>query len=169
MEDLEKPFMKPNRLKAILLFIFSKSKLIDMAYNHDLAAELHRSKERKTAYVAGTWKPDEEVWRERIGKRLDMLRSSLGYAALIVLPWALLAMVFGYMLRINIGALPNWLSGVLQGLGAALILWASLWRYPTDAKTIGEVSLPERLHDWIFGLLYTIGTFMFFIVYTWQA
>lgn len=169
MEDIEKPYKKPRRLKAMFLFLFDKERLTDMTLAHDRALSIHDTPGRYEEFLAGTWKPDEQKLERNAAERIAALRKAFFQAGWLVVPSAVAALVLGYFLHSTVGPLVGWLSGTLQGVGAALILWATLWRYPVDAKSIGEKTLPERLHGWVFNALYTVGTFLFFTVYTWQA
>jgi hypothetical protein len=71
-------------------------------------------------------------------------------------------MVAGYLIGKGLACIvspaPIYLVGVLQVVGAAILLWATLFVRGWDIQTMGGVSLTERVNQWIYRLLYCLGT-----------
>jgi hypothetical protein len=169
MEDFERPYKQVSRAKALMLFILRPSTFVEMAVKHDIAWQLSENPGIKAQYLNGTYKPNEVEMKEQVLNQAGGLRRSLTQSGLIVVSTVILALITGYFLRRNAGALSALISGLLQGTGAAILLWATLWQLTRDLQTFGGDSLSERVHSWLFSCLYAIGTALFFVAYTWQA
>ena len=169
MEEFEKPYKKVSKAKALILFLLRPRAFKDLATSHDVAWVLSDSPDIKARYLKDEYKPDIEETRKNAEHRTDLLRKSLLCSGLIVACSALVSLGCGVLLHRFIGSIPNWLSSLTQGVGAGVILWATLWQLTRDMQTCGGKSLPERVHSWLFSSLYMIGTFLFFVVYTWQV
>lgn len=169
MEDFERPYKQVSRVKAVALFTFRPRAFLHMATEHDIAWVLSVSPDLMARYRRGEYKPDEAEVRENAHKRTQALRRSLLNTGLAVALSAVCALLAGFILRTSFGALSSLISSLLQGVGAGVILWVTLWQLSRDFQTVGGNSLTERVHSWVFNSLYTVGTFLFFVAYTWQA
>lgn len=58
----------------------------------------------------------------------------------------------------SLGCVPSLLISVLQVLGAALLLWGTLFVRGWDIQTLGGVTLTERVNRWLYVVLYCAGT-----------
>jgi hypothetical protein len=169
MEDFERPYKQVSRVKALALFVFRPRAFLEMASKHDIAWLLSDSPDIRASYVRGESKPNEAEMRSNAAHRTAGLRRSLLSSGLVVACSAIIAVVVGFLLRKNFGALSNFMSNFIQAVAVGVILWATLWQLTRDLQSFGGNSLPERVHSWVFSCLYTLGTFLFFVVYTWQA
>jgi hypothetical protein len=75
----------------------------------------------------------------------------------------------GTALRYLFGSPAKTLVYIVQGVGAAVILGATLAEVGGDLMTWDRVSIPERLNKLVFHGLYIIGTFMFVLSIAWDA
>lgn len=168
MEEFERPYKKVSRFKALLFFFFRPKAFVAFAAEHDIAWLLSVSPDIRANYLRGEYKPNVEEHRANATQRSEGLRRSLLHAALVVLVSALLGLLGGLLLQRQFGVLPVTASNVLQAIAVGVILWATLWQLTRELQSFGGGSLPERVHGWIFNLLYTLGTFILFVVYGWQ-
>ena len=53
------------------------------------------------------------------------------------------------------------LVGILQIIGAFLLLWGTLFVRGWEIQTLGGVTLAERINQWLYRALYCIGTGLF--------
>lgn len=150
MEDFERPYKNVSRVKAIFLFLFRPTAFLEMATKHDIAWMISVSDSKQAQYRAGEYKPDEEGTKSNANKRTQGLRKSLLDAGWIVAGSVVCSLLSGYALRIGFGPLSNVISSLLQGAGAGVILWATLWQLTRNLQSFGGDSLPERVHSWIF-------------------
>lgn len=83
--------------------------------------------------------------------------------------WSLILVILSCVLGFGAGRLigcylapvsPRFII-VMQGVGAMLLLWGTLFVRGWDVQTIGGVSLVERVNLWIYRALYCIGTAVF--------
>lgn len=170
MEEFERPYKKVSRVKALLLFFFRHKAFVAFAAEHDVAWMLSvSSPDTRASYLRGEYKPNVEEHRTNAAQRSEGLRRSLLHAALVVLISAVLGLLGGMLLQRQFGALPGIASNVLQAIAVGVILWATLWQLTRELQSFGGGSLPERVHGWIFNSLYTLGTFILFVVYGWQV
>lgn len=76
--------------------------------------------------------------------------------------WVLCSMAVGYLCGLLVcvayGHASQVLIRVLQGIGATLLLWGTLFVRGWDIQTFGGVTLTERVNRWIYRLLYCLGT-----------
>ncbi len=169
MEAFERPYKQVSRVKALLLFFFRPKVFVELAAEHDIAWQLCVSPDIRAAYLRGEYKPNVAEQHANAKQRSEGLRRSLLDAAMVVLVSAVLGLVSGLLLQRQVGTLAAFASNLLQAVAVAVILWATLWQLTRDLQSFGGNSLPERVHSWIFNSLYTIGTFILFVVYGWQA
>lgn len=80
-----------------------------------------------------------------------------------------MGLIVGFLCRHLAGVLGSFASSTLQAVAVAIILWATLWQLTRDLQSLGGDSLSERVHRWVFNSLYTLGTFVLFVVYAWQS
>lgn len=140
-----------------------------MAEKHDAAWVLSTSGDLREKYVRGEYRPNSDELRALADKRLQALRRSLLAAAVVVGGAAVLGVVAGLLLQVCCGPLAAFASNIWQAIAVGVILWATLWQLSRGLQSFGGESLPERVHGWIFNSLYTLGTFILFVVYGWQA
>ncbi|MBX3627992.1 MAG: hypothetical protein KF892_23485 [Rhizobacter sp.] len=169
MEDFERPYKQVSRVKALLLFFLRPKAFIELAVEHDIAWQLSESQDIRASYLRGQYKPNLEEYQANAEHRSKGLRRSLFHAAFVVVASGVLGLLIGLLLQQRTGVLAALPSNLLQAIAVAIILWATLWQLTRGLQSFGGSSLPERVHSWIFSSLYTVGTFILFVVYGWQA
>jgi hypothetical protein len=169
MESFERPYKRVSRVKALALFFFCPRKFVEVSAEHDIAWILSTESDIRASYLRGEYKPNVEEHRANAQHRSVGLRRSLFHAGLVVLSAAVVGLLAGLLVQRLVGPLGSFASNLLQALAVGVILWATLWQLTRDLQSFGGSSLPERLHSWVFNSLYTVGTFVLFVVYGWQA
>jgi len=169
MEEFERPYRQVSRLKALAFFMFRPRAFMEMAARHDVAWVLSDSQDLREKYLRGEYAPNVDEHYANAQHRSSGLRRSLFRAAGVVFGSVVVGVLAGVVLHRLFGTLNNSWGSILQALGAAILLWATLWQLSRDLQSFGGNSLPERVHTWVFSSLYTLGTVLFFVVYGWQA
>ena len=146
--------MKVNKVKAIFLFLF-----MPKSFNR-LAVEYHEQYviETKTKY-GGVWiEFNKEESAKNNLKQASRLRLTLLESAGIVFV-AMGASILVAYLVIKLWCWSNPLLIMsLQLVGGFIILGVTLWEISSAASASGEW-LAEKVHNWVFRLLYSLGTF----------
>lgn len=169
MENFALPCTRVSRLKALALFVFRPGAFIELAVEHDIAMTISETPEIKERFLRGEYTPDRENHLSNSKHRTLGLRGTLVRTAVFVFGSAAIGLILGMVCHRFIGPIPNALASALQAVGAAVLLWGTLWQLSKDFQSFGGKTLPERVHSWIFNCLYTFGTVLFFVVYGWQA
>jgi hypothetical protein len=90
--------------------------------------------------------------------RAMKLRRAFWVSFILVLCSVVLGYAAGKIAAAVSGITTSRLIGVLQIIGATLLLWATLFIRGWDIQTIGGVTLTERVNQWIYRFLYCLGT-----------
>jgi hypothetical protein len=167
MEDIEKTYKEISRVRAILLFLFSKKRFIDLSIKHDAGLTITEEKDLREKWLAGQYKPDENKLRNNATKRTDNLKKSFLLSGLFVLGSVIAAYFTGICLTKLYSPATDAYIKALQVIGAALLLWPTLWELGWHLRSWGGSTLPERTHNWIFRTLYILGTYSLFLSVTW--
>jgi hypothetical protein len=143
--------------KAILLFLFSKRLFVEFA------VQFGASKSTKGAF-------NEDYSKELITTQTNALKESFFDAGFRVVGYGVISGLTGLLTFLQFGPCPSWLSALLQSVGVAIILWATLWQLGLYLRTIDPPgTLAEQVHQWLFNLLYLIGSNLFFFAYAWSV
>lgn len=169
IEEYEKVLRELSPAKAVLLFVFCRSAFERLALKHDIASNITGAKDIREAYLQGKYNPREEDTRELVEFRTSGLRLSLFWSGLAVLFVGLVSGAFGYVMYLQVGTCPVWLSALLQAGGVGVILWATLWELGWNLRSMGGHTLTERVHQWLFRTMYTVGSALFFFAYVWSV
>jgi hypothetical protein len=169
MHEFEKPYKYPSRVRSVLAFLLCPCAFTRLAATHDESWVLTHSPDLQKKFLSGEYKPDQSEIKKTAALRATALRRSLLRSGISVVGAALVSLAFGVVLSHVAGSITNKISSIIQGIGAGIILWATLWQLSRDMQSFGGCSLAERVHGWLFNFLYISGTALFFVVYTWQA
>lgn len=156
-----------SKTKAVLSFLFRRSVFIRLSIEHDIAQSILGAEDLRRSYVEGKYKPNVEYTAELAQQRTSELRQSFRHAFLWVLFSTMLSSGIGLSLQCYIGVCSQWLSSVLQLIGVGIILWATIWELGWGIRSMEGNTLPERVHQWVFRLMYVVGSSLFFLAYTW--
>lgn len=170
MEDYEQPYRTVSRIAALVSFAFRPKAFVKMATEHDVSLTLTKNKTLRETHLPGE---KLEEYRDEVrgyaGQRLPIVRKAFLRAGVRVFCAALLGLALGWAMKGVFGALSPAMNSGIQMLGAALVLWATIWQLDADVQTMGGETLLERTHWWMFCSLYLLGTTLFFIAYTWSV
>jgi hypothetical protein len=167
--DAQERILKELSLtKAILLFLFDRERFKRLATKHDIAASITGASDLRQAYIAGTYKPNVPHVQELVEYRTITLRRSYFLSGLAVVVVGAASGSLGFMLYVVKGLCPVWLSALLQGLGVGVILWSTLWELGWNVRSMDGNTLPERVHQWLFRAMYSLGSALFFFAYAWS-
>ena len=169
IQDYERVLRELSPVKAVLLFLFCPNTFKRLAAEHDSAICIVESPDTRKSFIEGRYKPDIEHTNELVELRTSRLRKKFFWSGLTVVGAALLFAVAGFALYRLCGQCPSWLSAVLQMLGVGSILWATLWELSMNIRSFGGVTLPERVHQWLFNTMYAVGSAFFFLAYSWST
>jgi hypothetical protein len=156
-----------SKTKAVLAFLFRKCAFIRMSTEHDVAQSILSADDLRRSYVEGKYKPNVEFTADLARERTVELRRSLRQAFTWVLCSALASSGIGLLLQWWLGICAQWLSSLLQLTAVAVILGATIWELGWGIRSMEGITLPERMHQWVFRLMYVVGSSLFFVAYVW--
>jgi hypothetical protein len=169
MNSCELPYRRVSAFKAVVRFLTSRKAFEDMAVDHDVSLTLTKSPELRSRFVDDRLDQYRTEVRGNVYRRFPVVRVALYRTGALVVMSAIVGLVLGALLKIQFGPPPPMINSALQIIGAGIVLWATIWRVDVDAQTIGGETLLERTHWWLFRALYVVGSFLFFVAYTWSA
>ncbi len=160
-------FDRPKVIRAVTAFLLQPRRFAKLASEHDFA------RAHKSADYPEHWRSQADVrageLEERARGAAAELRRSFwvhGFMIGFALFSAFLGAKGGQWL---VGNMPSWLNLLLQAVGAALLLWATLWQLDPQKKTQLGMSMVERTHGWLFRTMYMLATFLLFLAYFWPV
>lgn len=169
MEPHEEPYRNVSLIKAALFFLFRKKAFTDLAVSHDVSQCVTKNKDLRNRFVGERLDQYKTEIRENYAKRYPILRGAFVTAGLLVFFSALFGLAAGYVLKASLGPVPSFVNSGFQIIGAGLILWVTIWQLDVEVQTMGGETLLERVHSWLFRALYSVGTILFFVAYTWAV
>ena len=98
-----------------------------------------------------------------------IVRSALLNSLILVLTSGALGVLVGLLVRSTHGAAPAQTISLLQGIGALILLWATLAVRGWDVLTYVGVTYTERVNLWIYRFLYCLGTSIIVFSLIWQV
>jgi len=106
---------------------------------------------------------DEEIRKSfppagKEAHRAHVVRKAFWSSLGLVVATVLAGVVVGWVPELLVGRPTGQVITVLQIIGAALLLWGTLFVRGWDIQTIGGVTLTERVNQWIYRFLYLVGT-----------
>jgi heme A synthase len=139
-----------NKIRFIFLFLFKSHEFIGVAEEHS------KNKVVQSASLS------------LVAEQTNKLRAGTRNAFITTLASILLAGLIGWTLS-SFGWGPSKLSiYLLQGSGAAILLFATLAEIGWVIESIDGDELPELVNKWIFRFLYFCGTCLLFISFWWD-
>lgn len=169
IEVQEKVLRELSPSKAILLFLFNRRAFECLATEHDVASSITGARDLREAYIAGAYRPDVGYIQNLVEFRTTTLRRSFFLSGVAVAAVGIASGLAGFLLYTVKGLSPVWLSVLLQALGVGTILWATLWELGWNVRSMEGHTLPERVHQWLFRLMYSVGSALFFFAYAWSV
>ena len=121
--DYENSYKNISPIRAILLFIFSHKRFINLSIKHDAGSTIVNESDLRKKYFAGEYSPDEEKLEENATNRTIDLRKSFAISGLAVLGAILFAYLSSIVLEKSVGVPTDTSTKTMQTLGAAFLLW----------------------------------------------
>ncbi len=140
--------MKASRIKAILLLVFWPSRF------NRFAREYANAQPKKVKWQFPET-PTQEVRKKLFSSFVEVLCAvAAGY-------------VTGMVFMNRYGPASDTHIQVLQYLGIAIILWATLAKGGWNIQTVEGESLPEKVDQWIYRVLYFVGSYFLVVSVSW--
>lgn len=159
-----------NPLKGIWLVVFAPKRFIREAADYAIGYE-----SRTNTQLASTH-PDKQLSEDRrlnieatTRAQTDSIRKALFGGVGITLVTVAVGALAGYWLRSAFGVPPKIAVYFLQGVGASVILGATLGEVDRRIQTFDRTTLPEQVNAFLFRALYVLGTFLFVMSVAWDA
>mgnify|MGYP001249902315 CR=1 FL=1 len=143
--------MKINPLQAILLLILKPRAFETLAVEH--AAWLSQESQPKV---------NKQVEDSRT------VRRSLSISLLLVTAAVLIGWLTGSILVTYVGPPSRGTDRVLQVVGVAIVLWATLAKQGWNIQSYNGNTLPELVDRWIYRALYVIGSYIVVLAVSWS-
>jgi len=155
-------------IRAIVLLFFRPSRFVQMAVKHAIAQEFKSNVQLRESY------PDLQLLPERQKTLTDgtwnqtrQIRRSFGRGFKWVMVALILGWVSGVIFHRTVGpALPSLIMG-LQVLAAGILLGATLSLVGREIESYGGQTLPEKINDFLYRILYITGTYLLFLSLSW--
>lgn len=90
--------------------------------------------------------------------RIYIVRRALWHSLGLILLSCLVGVLVGLFLCHNFSQPSSYCISFLQVLGACLLLWGTLFIRGWEIQTFCGVTLTERVNQWIYRILYCLGT-----------
>lgn len=147
-----------------LLFLFSPERFEKVAVRY----HEHYVEEAKKRYGGAPVEFDRQESAKNNKNQVEILRASL-FRALSYVFLALAAAVITAAVAIQLYGAPSpWATVALQLVGAFMLLGATLWQIGKAASACGEW-LAEKVHNWLFRFLYSVGTYLLGAAICWEG
>lgn len=137
-------------MKAVFLFLFSRHRF------QDLAVELSKTQ------------PEGTKW-DFPKTPASRIRRALYNSLLVVLGAIAAGWLTGVVCLRSFGPASGTLLQILQYVGIATLLWATLAKGGWNIQTIKGESLPEKVDQWIYRSLYFVGSYFLVVSVSWAA
>lgn len=116
--------------------------------------------------------PEKEVglrisFTQQFQEAVDLIRASLWQAFVVVGVAVAAAFLTALLLKYQ-GILKSssWSIG-LQFAGIGVLLWATLGRVESPIQTFDGATIPERVDQWLYRLLYVVGSYALALSVAW--
>lgn len=144
--DYAQKFRGVCRSRAMFFFFFSPEKFDALAREHDAAYSA-------TAVASA----DHRLNRRKV------LLTVFWHSFFWVLFTLVSAQLTVFLVLTYLPTPPPLFTRTLQAVGAAVLLWAGLWGISPDIRSFGGETLVERVHGWIFRLMFCVATYILFL------
>lgn len=151
----------------MLSFLFREDTFIRLSTEHDTAQNILGAEDLRRSYAEGNYKPNVEYTRELAQRRTSELRQSFRHAFFWVLCSTLLSTGLGFALECYFGICPQLLSSLLQLVGVAIILWATILGIGLGCKIDGWQLVARTCAPVGVRIMYVVGSSLFFLAYAW--
>jgi len=145
---------------AIVLLFFAPSRLVAHSVDHAIRSQPGGLTSEREAELRASF-------TRQFQEALRLIRASLLRAFLVVAAAVAGAFLTSVVLKMQ-GVLKseNWNVG-LQFAGIGVLLWATLGRVESPIQTLEGETFPERVDQWLYRLLYVVGSYALALSVIW--
>ena len=156
--------MKVSEAWAAVLFLFAPARF------NKAAVQYHEQyvEESKKRYGGAPTPFDHQESLKNNQRQATLLRASLFRSLFHVFLSLAVSLISAIEAEKFFGAISPTVSVVLQMLGAFILLGATLWQIGNAASACGEW-LAEKIHNFLFRLLYCFGTYLLGFAICWDG
>ena len=97
------------------------------------------------------------------------VRKAMGYSLLLVLAVIMAGWLVGHLLNRFVGPPSQAVARLILYSGIGTLLWATLGKCGWNIQSWKGTTLPEQVDDFLFRVLYLIGSFLLVLSGTWSA
>ncbi len=156
-------------IRAIALLFFCPSRFVKMAVKHDIEREFENNKAYIGKYPDRQLPPEEQKkFTDRTWDRTRKIRRSFGRGFKWVVVALVLGWVSGVILHRTVGPVSSSMILALQVLAAGILLGATLSLAGRKIASIGGQTLPEKIDDLLYRILYIAGTYVLVLSMIWS-
>lgn len=140
--------MSPSRWKLLFYFLTSPKRLVSLSERHGAWMNTPKAMDEKNQKLSEPYS----------ARSLVEIRHALCTSFWLVVGSIVVGVLAG---RIYVWcSLPNplFFSEVSQYIGVAILLWATLGKIGWSIQTVNGTTLPEQVNDFVYRLLYVIGS-----------
>lgn len=160
-------FDSPKAIRSTLSFLVQPKSFAKRAGEHDLALSC-KAGDLRRIYLGDKERHLAEFQAHAATKAAE-IRRSFWRVGLTIVSTIFTAYLLSTLGSICFGSMPSRLNLLLQAIGAALLLWGTVWQLDPYTKSMAGVLLAERVHGWLFRLLYYFGTLLIMLAYFWPT
>ena len=150
-------------LKAAFFLLFNRKRFIELAKQRS-DEMLHEQQDRDKARQAG--ERGEPPYYEA---QTTTVRRAVGYSLVLVLLVIFLGWVTGHALNRIVGPPSQATARLILYSGIGTLLWATLGKCGWSIQSFKGTTLPEQVDDFLFRVLYLVGSFLLVLSGTWSA
>lgn len=145
---------------AIVLLFLRPSLLVTHSVDHAVRSQPSSLTPEREAELRASF-------TRQFQEAVDLIRGSLLQAFLVVAAAVGAAALTAVILKMQgVSKSQNWNVG-LQSAGVGVLLWATLGRVESPIQTFDGGTVPERVDQWLYRMLYVIGSYALALSVIW--
>ena len=157
-----------NPITATVLVLTCPSEFVRRSVQHDVAFEFEKNQELLKLYPDRALPPDRaKNFEDLAWERTRKIREAFFVALFSTFIAVLVGVVAGTTLASIAGKPSGVTVAILQVVGAAIILAATLAVLGWEIQSYKGQTLPEKVNRWLFRAQYWLGTFVFVLSIAW--
>jgi len=157
-------------IRAIILLFFCPSRFVKMAVKYDTSREFETNAQLLEKYPDRQLPSDKQKeFTDRAWGRTKKIRRSFGAGFIYVIVALLLGWLSGIIFHRTLGPTSSSVIMALQVLAAGILLGATLSLAGRKIASIGGQTLPEKIDDLLYRILYITGTYLLVLSLSWPV
>ncbi len=156
-------------IRAIALLFFCPSRFVKMVVKYDTSREFETNAQLLEKYPDRQLPPDKQKeFTDMAWDRTREIRRSFGRGFEWVVGALVLGWISGVILHRTVGPVSSSMILALQVLAAGILLGATLSLAGRKIASIGGQTLPEKIDDLLYRILYIAGTYILVLSMIWS-